>query len=57
MFFPEEVVNIKKEWDRKLEKEPWQYQGTQKNPRCYLCIDPKKEKICVQEAHSLPGIH
>ena len=33
----------------KIGKKPGRYQGNEENPGCY----PKKERICVQEAHTL----
>ena len=47
-----EVVNIKKEWD-KLEKNLGGIKNMKKLPDAIFVVDPKKEKICVQEAHSL----
>ena len=47
-----EVVNIKKEWD-KLEKNLGGIKDMKKIPDAIFVVDPKKEKICVQEAHSL----
>ena len=47
-----EVVNIKKEWD-KLEKNLGGIKDMKKLPDAIFVVDPKKEKICVQEAHSL----
>ena len=47
-----EVVNIKKEWE-KLEKNLGGIKDMKKLPDAIFVVDPKKEKICVQEAHSL----
>ena len=47
-----EVVNIKKEWD-KLEKNLGGIQDMKRILDAIFVVDPKKEKICVQEAHSL----
>ncbi len=47
-----EVVNLKKEWD-KLEKNLGGIKNMKKIPDAIFVVDPKKEKICIQEAHSL----
>ena len=47
-----EVVNIKKEWD-KLEKNLGGIKEMKGIPDAIFVVDPKKEKICVQEAHAL----
>ena len=47
-----EVVNIKKEWD-KLEKNLGGIKEMKRIPDAIFVVDPKKEKICVQEAHAL----
>ena len=47
-----EVVNIKKEWD-KLEKNLGGIKDMKRIPDAIFVVDPKKEKICIQEAHSL----
>ena len=47
-----EVVNIKKEWD-KLEKNLGGIKDMKRIPDAIFVVDPKKEKIFVQEAHSL----
>lgn len=47
-----EVIQIKKEWE-KLEKNIGGIKEMRKLPDAIFIIDPKKEKICVQEAHSL----
>ena len=47
-----EVVNIKKEWD-KLEKNLGGIKDMKRIPDAIFVVDPKKEHICVQEAHAL----
>jgi len=47
-----EVVQIKKEWE-KLEKNIGGIKEMRKIPDAIFVIDPKKEHICIQEAHSL----
>ncbi len=47
-----EVVNLKKEWD-KLEKNLGGIKNMTRIPDAIFVVDPKKEKICVQEAHNL----
>ena len=47
-----EVVNIKKEWD-KLEKNLGGIKEMKRLPDAIFIVDPKKERICVQEAHAL----
>ena len=47
-----EVVNIKKEWD-KLEKNLGGIKDMKRIPDAIFVVDPKKERICVQEAHAL----
>ena len=47
-----EVVNLKKEWD-KLEKNLGGIKNMKKLPDAIFVVDPKKERICVQEAHAL----
>ena len=47
-----EVIAIKKEWE-KLEKNLGGIKDMKKLPDLIYIVDPKKEKICVQEAHSL----
>ena len=44
-----EVVNIKKEWD-KLEKNLGGIKEMKRIPDAIFVVDPKKERICVQEA-------
>ena len=47
-----EVIQIKKEWE-KLEKNLGGIKDMKKLPDAIFVVDPKKEKICVQEAHTL----
>ena len=47
-----EVIEIKKEW-AKLEKNLGGIKEMTRIPDAIFVVDPKKEKICVQEAHSL----
>ncbi len=47
-----EVIELKKEWD-KLEKNLGGIKDMKKIPDIIFVVDPKKERICVQEAHSL----
>ena len=47
-----EVIEIKKEWD-KLEKNIGGIKDMKKIPDAIFIVDPKKERICVQEAHAL----
>ena len=47
-----EVIQIKKEWE-KLEKNLGGIKDMKKAPDAIFVVDPKKEKICVQEAHTL----
>ncbi|MDD6733945.1 MAG: 30S ribosomal protein S2 [Lachnospiraceae bacterium] len=47
-----EVVQLKKEWD-KLERNLGGIKNMTRIPDAIFVVDPKKEKICVQEAHSL----
>ena len=47
-----EVILIKKEWE-KLEKNLGGIKDMKKIPDAIFVVDPKKEHICVQEAHSL----
>ncbi|MBP5194525.1 MAG: 30S ribosomal protein S2 [Lachnospiraceae bacterium] len=47
-----EVINIKKEWD-KLEKNIGGIKTMQRVPDAIFVVDPKKEHICIKEAHSL----
>ena len=47
-----EVIEIKKEWD-KLEKNLGGIKDMKRLPDAIFIVDPKKERICVQEAHTL----
>ncbi len=47
-----EVIGIRKEWE-KLEKNLGGIKDMRKIPDAIFVVDPKKEHICVQEAHSL----
>ena len=47
-----EVIQIKKEWE-KLEKNLGGIKNMTKIPDAIFVVDPKKERICVQEAHAL----
>ena len=47
-----EVIEIKKEWE-KLEKNLGGIKNMKKIPDAIFVVDPKKERICVQEAHAL----
>ena len=47
-----EVLNLKKEHE-KLEKNLGGIRDMQKLPDAIFVVDPKKERICIQEAHTL----
>ena len=47
-----EVIELRKEWD-KLEKNLGGIKEMKKIPDAIFVVDPKKERICVQEAHAL----
>ena len=47
-----EVIALKKEWE-KLEKNLGGIKGMTRIPDAIFVVDPKKERICVQEAHTL----
>ena len=47
-----EVIEIKKEWE-KLEKNLGGIKNMKRIPDAIFVVDPKKERICVQEAHVL----
>lgn len=47
-----EVIELRKEWD-KLEKNLGGIKNMKKVPDAIFVVDPKKERICVQEAHTL----
>ena len=47
-----EVIELKKEWE-KLEKNLGGIKEMKHLPDAIFIVDPKKERICVQEAHTL----
>ncbi|MCR5221421.1 MAG: 30S ribosomal protein S2 [Lachnospiraceae bacterium] len=47
-----EVIGLKKEWE-KLEKNLGGIKNMKRIPDAIFVVDPKKERICVQEAHAL----
>ena len=47
-----EVIALKKEWE-KLEKNLGGIKNMKRIPDAIFVVDPKKERICVQEAHAL----
>ncbi len=47
-----EVIKLKKEWE-KLEKNLGGIKEMKEIPDAIFVVDPKKERICVQEAHTL----
>ena len=47
-----EVIQLKKEWD-KLEKNLGGIKDMKTLPDAIFVVDPKKERICVQKAHTL----
>ncbi len=47
-----EVIALKKEWE-KLERNLGGIKDMKKLPDAIFVVDPKKERICVQEAHTL----
>ncbi len=47
-----EVIKLKKEWE-KLEKNLGGIKTMTRVPDAIFVVDPKKERICVQEAHAL----
>ena len=47
-----EVIAIKKEWE-KLEKNLGGIKEMTRIPDAIFVVDPKKERICIQEAHAL----
>ena len=47
-----EVIKLKGEWE-KLEKNLGGIKEMKKLPDAIFVVDPKKERICVQEAHTL----
>ena len=53
MFFPRRKLSLlKKEWE-KLEKNLGGIKTMTRIPDAIFVVDPKKERICVQEAHTL----
>ena len=46
------LCKLKKEWE-KLEKNLGGIKDMKKIPDAIFVVDPKKERICVQEAHTL----
>ena len=47
-----EVIELRKEWD-KLEKNLGGIKNMTRVPDAIFVVDPKKERICIQEAHTL----
>ena len=47
-----EVIALRKEWE-KLEKNLGGIKSMARIPDAIFVVDPKKERICVQEAHAL----
>ena len=47
-----EVIELKQEWE-KLEKNLGGIKEMKKVPDAIFVVDPKEERICVQEAHTL----
>ena len=47
-----EVIELKKEW-AKLEKNLGGIKNMKRIPDAIFVVDPKKERICIQEAHNL----
>ena len=47
-----EVIGLEKEWE-KLEKNLGGIKEMKKIPDAIFVVDPKKERICIQEAHTL----
>ena len=47
-----EVAGLQKEWE-KLEKNLGGIKNMTRIPDCIFVVDPKKEKICIDEAHAL----
>ena len=47
-----EVIELRKEWD-KVERNLGGIKDMKKLPDAIFVVDPKKEHICVQEAHTL----
>ena len=51
-FLRRKLSRLKKEWE-KLEKNLGGIKDMKKLPDAIFIVDPKKERICVQEAHTL----
>ena len=51
-FLKKKLSSLRKEWE-KLEKNLGGIKDMKKLPDAIFVVDPKKEKICVQEAHTL----
>ena len=51
-YYRKEVIALKKEWE-KLEKNLGGIKEMKKIPDAIFVVDPKKERICIQEAHTL----
>ena len=51
-FLRKKLLTLKKEWD-KLEKNLGGIKDMKRIPDAIFVVDPKKERICVQEAHTL----
>ena len=49
---PKKVIELKKEWE-KLEKNLGGIKNMKNIPDAIFVVDPKKERICIQEAHTL----
>ena len=47
-----EVIALRKEWE-KLEKNLGGIKEMKRLPDAIFVVDPKKERICIQEAHTL----
>ncbi|NLL00152.1 MAG: 30S ribosomal protein S2 [Clostridiales bacterium] len=47
-----EVIQLRKEWE-KLEKNLGGIKNMKRLPDAIFVVDPKKERICIQEAHNL----
>ena len=47
-----EVIALKKEWE-KLERNLGGIKNMKRIPDAIFVVDPKKERICIQEAHTL----
>ena len=51
-FLKKKLSSLKKEWD-KLEKNLGGIKDMKEIPDAIFVVDPKKERICIQEAHTL----